>query len=57
MDNPPPIAPHSDLKGVDRDARAGEPNRDAAKGTAEDKQSAKEKSAGRPTQTETRQNA
>jgi len=48
MTKPPPSGPHSDLTGVNRDARAGVPNRDAGKGTAADIESAREHSRGKP---------
>jgi hypothetical protein len=54
MAKPPPTGPHSDLKGVNQDARAGAPNRDPNKGTAREKQAAEEGSAGRPTRSATR---
>jgi hypothetical protein len=50
MAKPPPSGPHSDIKGVNMDARTGVPNRDPAKGTAQDKQKAEEQSLGRPRQ-------
>jgi len=53
MAKPPPSGPHSDLKGVNRDARTGTPNRDPAKGSAREKQAAEEGSAGRPAQSST----
>jgi len=48
MAKPPPSGPHSDIEGVNRDARVGRPNRDLAKGTAEDIDTAEKKSKGRP---------
>ena len=54
MAKPPPSGLHSDLDGVNRDARTGVPNRDARKGTAQEKQAAEEGSAGRPEQSATR---
>jgi len=51
MAKPPPSGPHSDIEGVNRDARAGTPNRRPDKGTAADKQKAEQHSKGRPDQT------
>ena len=48
MAKPPPFGPHSDIGGVNQDARAGRPDRDASKGTAADIASAEAQSAGRP---------
>jgi hypothetical protein len=48
MANPPPSGPHSDLDGVNRDARTGTPNRDPSKGTAKEKHEAEINSKGRP---------
>ncbi len=48
MAKPPPTGPNSDIKGVNRDARAGRPNRDAGKGTAQDIHVAEQQSKGRP---------
>ena len=48
MAKPPPSGPHSDLHGVNRDARAGAPQLDAGKGGAEDKHQAEQDSKGRP---------
>jgi hypothetical protein len=50
MTKPPPATPHSDIKGVNMDARIGVPNRDPAQGTAKEKQEAEEQSSGRPAQ-------
>jgi hypothetical protein len=50
MAKPPPSGPHSDIRGVNMDARAGEPNRDAALGTAEDIEIAAAESAAKPDQ-------
>jgi hypothetical protein len=52
MSKPPPSGPHSDIKGVNMDARVGVPHRDSSKGTAKEKQEAEEQSKGRPKQTE-----
>lgn len=52
MSKPPASGPHSDIKGVNMDARVGVPNRDPALGTAADKQEAEKQSKGRPKQTE-----
>lgn len=51
MAKPPPSGPHSDIKGVNMDARTGVPNRDSSLGTAKETQEAEENSAGRPAQT------
>lgn len=48
MAKPPPSGPHSDIEGVNRDARVGRPNRDSRKGTAEDIHIAEKQSKGRP---------
>lgn len=48
MAKPPSTAPHSDITGVNRDARVGVPNRDAGKGTAKDLKHAEEQSRGKP---------
>lgn len=48
MPKPPPSTPHSDIEGVNRDARVGVPNRDPKKGTAADIDAAERQSAGRP---------
>jgi hypothetical protein len=48
MAKPPATGPHSDIEGVNRDARVGRPNRDARKGTAEDIHIAEKQSKGRP---------
>lgn len=53
MAKPPPTGPHSDLNGVNQNARTGTPNRDPAKGSAGAKQAAEEGSAGRPTRSST----
>ena len=50
MAKPPPSGEHSDIKGVNMDARVGVPNRDPGKGTAKEKQEAEEESKGRPRQ-------
>jgi hypothetical protein len=52
MSKPPLSGPHSDIKGVNMDARVGVPNRDVAKGTAKEKHEAEKQSKGRPQQTE-----
>jgi len=54
MAKPPPSGPHSDLDGVNQDARAGTPNRDPAKGSAKEKQAAEENSLGRPSRSASR---
>lgn len=48
MAKPPSSGPHSDIGGVNRDARIGRPNRDEKKGTAVDIERAEEQSKGRP---------
>jgi hypothetical protein len=48
MAKPPPSGPHSDIDGVNRDARIGVPNRDPAKGTAKEVDEADTQSVGRP---------
>jgi hypothetical protein len=48
MEKPPPSGPRSDIHGVNRDARTGAPNRDPAKGIAEDKHEAEQGSKGLP---------
>ncbi|HWW64169.1 MAG TPA: hypothetical protein VNZ43_05385 [Sphingomonadaceae bacterium] len=48
MAKPPPSGPHSDISGVNRDARVGVPNRDPAKGTAKELKKADEQSRGKP---------
>lgn len=48
MPKPTPSGPHSDIRGVNMDARVGTPNRDAALGTAKEKQEAESQSKGRP---------
>jgi len=45
---PTKSGPHSDIKGADRSPRAGEPNTDPKKGTAEDIRKAEDDSHGRP---------
>jgi hypothetical protein len=48
MAKPPPSGPHSDIKGVNMDARVNAPNRDPAKGNADDLENADTESVGRP---------
>lgn len=48
MSKPPPETPHSDTKGVDRDARAGLPNRDPALGSSAEAGRAEAEAKGRP---------
>lgn len=48
MTKPPSSPPHSDIDGVNRDARVGAPNRDPKKGTAADVDHARKQSIGRP---------
>ena len=57
MAKPPPSGPHSDLEGVNQDGRVGTPSRNPANGTAKEKQSAEEHSAGRPAKSATRKDA
>ncbi|HET8611858.1 MAG TPA: hypothetical protein VFL92_03725 [Sphingomonas sp.] len=52
MAKPPPSTPHSDIEGVNRDARAGVPNRDPKKGSSEEKHKAEQESKARPPQSE-----
>jgi hypothetical protein len=48
MAKPPPSGPHSDIKGVNMDARVNAPNRDIDKGTAKELDEAGKESVGRP---------
>lgn len=48
MAKPPKSGPDADIKGVNRPPRAGMPNTDPKKGTAEDIRKAEEQSIGRP---------
>lgn len=48
MAKPPPSGPHSDISGVNRDARVNTPDRDPAKGTADDLEKANKASKGQP---------
>ena len=48
MAKPPPSGPSSDIGGANQDARAGVPNRDPGKGSAESLEQAEANSAGRP---------
>lgn len=48
MAKPPASGPHSDIEGVNRDARIGRPNRDPGKGTAATVDAAEKASKGRP---------
>ena len=48
MAKPPPSGPSSDIAGVNRDARAGAPNREAGKGSAETIDRAAKQSKARP---------
>lgn len=48
MAKPPPSGAHSDIKGVNMDARVNAPNRDANLGTAEEIDDADTQSVGRP---------
>lgn len=50
MPKPPPSGDHSDIRGVNMDARIGAPNRDPRMGTAKEKQEADLRSKGRPRQ-------
>jgi hypothetical protein len=48
MAKPPPSGPHSDIKGVNMDARVNTPTRDPDLGTAKELDEADTKSVGRP---------
>jgi hypothetical protein len=48
MAKPPPSGSHSDITGVNRDARVGTPNRNVAKGTAAEIEESERQSKGRP---------
>lgn len=48
MAKPPASGPHSDIEGVNRDARIGTPNRDESKGGAKELDQADEESVGHP---------
>ena len=48
MAKPPPSGPHSDIDGVNRDARVNTPNRDPAKGSAAELDAADKQSKGQP---------
>ncbi len=48
MAKPPPSGSHSDISGVNRDARVGIPNRDTGKGTAKDIHETEQENKGRP---------
>lgn len=48
MAKPTKSGPDADITGVDRPPRAGMPNTDPAKGTAEDIEKAERESIGRP---------
>ncbi|WP_156679855.1 hypothetical protein [Sphingomonas profundi] len=52
MAKPPPSGPHSDLTGVNRDARVNAPARDPKLGTAEEIDAADTQSKGHPDQDE-----
>lgn len=54
MAKPPAETPHSDLDGVNRDARAGQPNRDPALGSTREIEEAEDRSAGRPDRSDER---
>jgi hypothetical protein len=51
MAKPPPSGPHSDIAGVNRDARAGAPDGDAENGGAAAKEGAQKDSKARPKDT------
>jgi hypothetical protein len=51
MAKPPPSGEHSDIDGVNRDARHGLPNTDPKLGTAKEVDEADKKSVGRPDET------
>ena len=48
MPKPPPSGAHSDIRGVNMDARVNTPSRDPAKGTAASVKDAEKQSKGRP---------
>jgi hypothetical protein len=48
MAKPPPSGAHSDIKGVNMDARVNTPTRDGDKGNAKELDDADELSAGQP---------
>ena len=48
MAKPPPSGPHSDIHGVNRDARVGVPSRDPDKGSSEEVGEAEDESAAKP---------
>jgi hypothetical protein len=48
MAKPTPSTPHSDIKGVNMDARVNAPSRDPAKGNAGDLDRADSESVGQP---------
>jgi hypothetical protein len=48
MAKPPPSGAHSDIDGVNMDARVNSPNRDPDKGTAKELDEADEQSVGQP---------
>ncbi len=52
MANPPPSGPHSDIDGVNRDARVNTPNRKVDHGSAEELDQADKASVGQPNEGE-----
>ena len=48
MAKPPGTGPHSDIDGVDQDARAGRPDRSPGNGSAKQVRDAEDNSKGRP---------
>jgi hypothetical protein len=48
MAKPPPSGPHSDIEGVNMDARVNAPNRHIDKGTAKELDAAGKETVGRP---------
>ena len=48
MAKPPPSGPHSDIKGVNMDARVNTPSRDPEQGTAKELDEADSQSVGQP---------
>ena len=52
MAKPPPSGPHSDITGVNMDARVGVPARDPQQGTAKEVDEADTESIGHPDESE-----
>ena len=53
MAKPPPSGPHSDIQGVNMDARVGVPSREPRQGSAEELEEADAQSVGQPDEGET----